>query len=104
MCWSTSLIIIIIIIVIIIIIIINVALQAETGRRIDRTEIFPASESEISINFVIMDDDIALEDIERITWTLTFATMSDRASVSPINTTNIQIVDDDGTYMQEESN
>jgi len=75
----------------------NLALQAETGNTIDRTLNFPANEAEISVSFIVRNDDIALEPTESLVWTLSLEGDNDRATVSPYNTTTIQIIDDDGT-------
>ena len=76
-----------------------VALQAESGLRIDRTLVFAATDSEESVSFAVINDNIALEPTESIVWTLTLVTIRDRAGVDPFNTTNILIIDDDGRYI-----
>ena len=72
------------------------ALQAETGMRVDRQITFPSTDSELAITFTLIDDSIALEPTEGLLWSLSLSTMTDRAQISPFNTSNVQIVDDDG--------
>ena len=57
---------------------------------------FRPEDTQINVTFAVLDDSIALEATESFDWSLTLITIVERASVSPYNTTNIQIMDDDG--------
>ena len=74
----------------------STAFQDETGLIVDRIIAFSPTDLEMSINFTVIDDNIALEPTEYLEWTLSLLTVRDRASISPFNTSNIVIVDDDG--------
>ncbi len=72
------------------------ALQAETGDRIDRTITFRPQDTEIAVNFTVVDDLIALEPTESFNWTLTLITVLNGITIEPYNRTTIAIMDDDG--------
>lgn len=63
---------------------------------VDRQIVFEPNVTERRIDFMVENDDIALEPTEILPWNLEIVGSVERASVDPYNTTNIQIVDDDG--------
>ena len=73
-----------------------IAFQAETGMRVDREINFTSTDSDKAITFTLIDDTIALEPTESLLWTLILITMRNGAEISPFNTSDIQIGDDDG--------
>lgn len=72
------------------------AFQAETGLIVDTEITFTSMDTEMAITIDVIDDSIALELTESLLWTLTLITMRDRAEITPFNTSDVQIVDDDG--------
>ena len=75
-----------------------VLLALQNGGRIDQMVTFGPSDTEIAINFTVIDDLIALEPTETFDWTLTLVTLVDRANVQPFNRTTIEILDNDGKF------
>ena len=76
-----------------------VALQAETGMRIDRTVTFGPNDDEAAINFTVEDDLIALEPNEIFEWELSLVTAVDRGTVEPHSRTIFDIIDNDGKIL-----
>ncbi len=60
---------------------------------------FAPDDFQIAVNFSVVDDEIALEPTEILNWNLELVTLLDRVSISPFNGTLIQIIDNDGTYV-----
>ena len=79
---------------------ISVALQAEIGMRIDQQITFGPNDTEALLQFVIQDDESALEPSEEFEWVLNILSPTDDGvSVMPFNVTTILIVDDDGKHI-----
>ena len=70
-------------------------LQAGLGT-IDQVLIIVPNEAEICLDFPIEDDQIALEGIETLTFTLTFVDILPNVTLGDPDTTNVGIMDDDG--------
>ncbi len=71
-------------------------LQAEGGNRIDQIITIRPEDNEITVNFTVIDDLIALEPTESFDWTLTLGPGVDQVFTSPHNRTTIEIKDNDG--------
>ena len=79
---------------------ISLALQAETGMRIDQQITFGPNDTEVLLQFVIQDDGTALEPSEEFEWVLNILSPTDDGvSIMLFNVTTILIVDDDGKYV-----
>ena len=70
--------------------------SALQGQTIDQMIIFGPSETAVSLNFSLIDDNIALEPPESHEWVLTLVTLTDAITIQPFNRTNIEIKDSDG--------
>ena len=70
-------------------------LQAGLGT-IDRVLTFAPNEAEICVDFPIEDDQIALEGIETLTFTLSLVDILPNVTLGDPDTTNVGIMDDDG--------
>ncbi len=75
------------------------ALQGETGMVITDVIVFGPDDTDAEISFNVTDDLIALEATERLEWSITLTSVTDRASVSPFDSTVVLIVDDDGNCL-----
>lgn len=76
------------------------ALQAETGERIDQTVTFTPDQTEVCLTFNIVDDDIALEETEMFSWSLTLPGDDPLVRLGENPNTDILILDDDGEWVE----
>ena len=70
------------------------ALQQESGETLNQTLTFSPADSVKCSEFMLVDDDLALEEIEFLTLSLTL--MDQRFRLGQYNQTSIGILDDDG--------
>ena len=69
----------------------------------DRVLTFLPGETEKEISFMVVDDRIALEPTETLMWNLTMISPVEQGGViAPYGDALIQIIDDDGTYVQND--
>ena len=75
------------------------ALQQELNDNIDQVLVFAPNETEKCIQFPVADDEIALEDIETLTFRLALTNNVSRVDLGNFKTAVVMIMDDDGmTY------
>lgn len=73
----------------------SIGLQEETAQRIDQTLTFLPQESQKCFHFTVVDDSIALEDTEMLTFSIDHVS-SNLYGIGDAGTTTIEIADDDG--------
>ena len=65
---------------------------------------FGPNDTTAEIAFNLTDDTIALENTERLMWSLELVAVSSQAFVRPHNSVTILILDDDGVYVATSMN
>ncbi len=75
-----------------------IAIQQILGGNIDQVLTFSPSETEICVSFPLADNNIALEEPDRLVFSLTLIDSRPGVQLGEFNTTSIIINDDDGQW------